>query len=192
MEDEWKFVSKKKKNYTRTSKSLKVFQKDSKANGKLNGVDYRMEKRFLSVDAGPQEVFEYISRKAIDVESSDIFLECISKLSTHSEYLHFLMLGIGNFSRSEVSCLQLNFGISITKILEIPTMSIFDPIMTDLEKSVCAMLGMEVLSENPHGKYVANENTIYYMPHCPYRLYNNLIWANWSENLYNVTIVGNR
>eukprot|EP00596_Hydrurales_sp_CCMP1899_P010731 CAMPEP_0119055036 /NCGR_PEP_ID=MMETSP1177-20130426/75471_1 /TAXON_ID=2985 /ORGANISM="Ochromonas sp, Strain CCMP1899" /LENGTH=144 /DNA_ID=CAMNT_0007035477 /DNA_START=554 /DNA_END=988 /DNA_ORIENTATION=+ len=41
------------------------------------------------------------------------------------------------------------------------------------------------------GKHPASKNTtLFFMPHCPYRLYVNLLWANW-DNLENVAILGN-
>ena len=33
---------------------------------------------------------------------------------------------------------------------------------------------------------------MFFMPHCPFRLYSNVLWANWSPSLLSrVTIVGN-
>eukprot|EP01034_Spumella_vulgaris_P026250 gene26250-32796_t len=40
------------------------------------------------------------------------------------------------------------------------------------------------------GKYDAVGRTLFFMPHCPYRLYCNLLWQNWSQ-LSNTVILGN-
>ena len=52
--------------------------------------------------------------------------------------------------------------------------------------------------ENKRGKYrftaESNSNsgcTLYFMPHCPYRLYCNILWENW-DILDNILILGNR
>ena len=41
------------------------------------------------------------------------------------------------------------------------------------------------------GKRKVSEKTLFYMLHCGKPLYNNLLWANWSEQISNVVILGN-
>jgi len=75
---------------------------------------------------------------------------------------------------------------------------VFDPIFNDVEVLVCTSLGLNVSKENKYGKHTAiidnvndtNKITMYFMPHCPYRLYCNLLWKNWSH-LGNIMIYGN-
>jgi len=75
---------------------------------------------------------------------------------------------------------------------------VFDPIFNDVEVLVCTSLGLNVSKENKYGKHTAiidnaddtNKITLYFMPHCPYRLYCNLLWKNWSH-LGNIMIYGN-
>ena len=79
-----------------------------------------------------------------------------------------------------------------------------------MEIAVCESLGIKVVLENRKGKHsaadlrsigsstkeraVVNEGlTLFYLPHCPYRLYCNLLWANWNaQALQNIYIIGNR
>lgn len=69
---------------------------------------------------------------------------------------------------------------------------IFDPLFSLKESLLCRNLGLFVSDENKKGKHkAASEPTLFFMPHCPYRLYVNLLWENW-ENLENVIILGNR
>lgn len=69
---------------------------------------------------------------------------------------------------------------------------IFDPLFSAKESLVCRSLGLFVSDENKKGKHkAANRPTLFFMPHCPYRLYVNLLWENW-DNLENVIILGNR
>lgn len=71
---------------------------------------------------------------------------------------------------------------------------IFDPLFTSKEHEVCRLLDLTVSNENLKGKH-STENTsnptLFFMPHCPYRLYVNVLWKNW-ENLEKVFILGNR
>jgi hypothetical protein len=70
--------------------------------------------------------------------------------------------------------------------------NIFDPLFSDKECEVCRSLGFMVSDANLKGKHPSLETmTLFFMPHCPYRLYVNLLWANW-DNLENVVILGNR
>lgn len=100
------------------------------------------------------------------------------------------------------------------------SMLVFDPVIGKLEISVLEELKCGVMKENEQGKrccYIPpteagqSEDTIlgprgvgeveeqalwrptlFFMPHCPMRLYSNLLWANWSSQgmcgIANVTI----
>ena len=109
-----------------------------------------------------------------------------------------LSLGIGSFSKSSSSLLQLVMALSLSEDLsnndnDKINCVIFDPIFNDVELSVCSSLGINVSKENKFGKHNAsNDNniTLFFMPHCPYRLYCNLLWQNWY-NLSNMIMYGN-
>lgn len=79
-----------------------------------------------------------------------------------------------------------------------PRMVVFDPVMTETDKGILNALGCSI-PPNEKGKrccgVVGEDNsavgsprartrampTLFFMPHCPYRLYSNLLWANWSS-----------
>ena len=70
--------------------------------------------------------------------------------------------------------------------------TIFDPMFTAKELKVCETLGFKVSTANLKGKHEAVSGpTLFFMPHCPHRLYINLLWANWNR-LDNLIILGNR
>lgn len=68
---------------------------------------------------------------------------------------------------------------------------VFDPIFRQQEIDLLEGFGFEVLIKNSEGKYPVEKTTLFFLPHCPKQLSNNLIWANWSLNLSNCIIVAN-
>jgi hypothetical protein len=76
-------------------------------------------------------------------------------------------------------------------------MLFFEPLMTELERTILEDgLCVDIIESNERGKRRANGNgnrTLFYMPHCPMRLYSNVLWANWGDSLWNgrVVIFGN-
>eukprot|EP01052_Picozoa_sp_SAG31_P038523 SAG31_NODE_5167_length_2703_cov_3.435100_3_plen_240_part_00 len=66
----------------------------------------------------------------------------------------------------------------------------FDPIFTPKECQVLRHCGCTTLAINEHAARPAAVPTLFYMPHCPFVLYNNLVAANWSAP-WNVVLLGN-
>ncbi|CAM9545165.1 unnamed protein product, partial [Chrysoparadoxa australica] len=69
-------------------------------------------------------------------------------------------------------------------------MEFFDPVTTRVEQAVLEQLGFEVQSIDREGKHWVSVPTLFFMPHCPMRLYSNLLWANWAS-LGNLLLLGN-
>lgn len=75
--------------------------------------------------------------------------------------------------------------------------SFYDPCTTKLEKSILENnLGIKVEKVNCKGKHIVqpNDKTVFFMPHCPMRLYSNLLWANWDKRVIqggNIVVIGN-
>jgi hypothetical protein len=84
-----------------------------------------------------------------------------------------------------------------SKHQDLVQMLFFEPLMTDLERTILNdVLHVDVIDTNERGKRQAASSdgrTLFYMPHCPMRLYSNVLWANWGEPLWNgsVAIYGN-
>ena len=133
-----------------------------------------------------------------------------------------VFLGIGNFLSSNSSCLQLALGLELfTSFNLLDTIEnsdnsndndendnyendnrksnkiknniyIYDPLLTSIELRICSLLNLQVDSSSLN-LHIATDMTLFYMPHCPYTLYNQIIWLNWGNNsLSNVIIFGNR
>ena len=73
-----------------------------------------------------------------------------------------------------------------------PQVLVFDPILTKSEKDILRKLKIESSEENKEGCYsiYPGKSTIFYLPHCPKQLLNNILWTNW-EKLDEILILGN-
>jgi hypothetical protein len=119
-----------------------------------------------------------------ELSASDEIIESFSTITIDDDYS--CAADVRNHdknSKIDISPIKLQYKLKV---------SIFDPLFSDKECEVCRSLGFTVSDENMKGKHPALKyKTFFFMPHCPYRLYVNLLWANW-DNLENVVILGNR
>jgi hypothetical protein len=115
-------------------------------------------------------------------------------LPAGEKYDSIVALGIGSLV-SPTSQLQLALCLCLCKLLltsgGYSSCSVFDPVLTDMDRELYLHLGIPVLTVNSKGKHSVTARTLFFMPHCPYRLYCNVLWANW-ENLERIHIFGNR
>ncbi|KAI7878332.1 SRR1-domain-containing protein [Lichtheimia hyalospora FSU 10163] len=102
--------------------------------------------------------------------------------------------GIGSIQHSKNAQFQFVLALFIRDLLKIPgQVSIFDPVMTDLDKELCKVHDIHVIETNEDGKRSVQKPTLFYMPHCGRGLYSNTLSANWNKDkLGNVIIIGNR
>ncbi len=116
-------------------------------------------------------------------------------------------LGIGSFSRSTASRYQLALALLLRDEIRTPSdsgavdapagearpaMSVYDPVLSALERQCLAGAGCALLQSNDEGRCVASVRTLYFMPHCGRQLYSNLLRANWGrEGLQRCAVLGN-
>lgn len=144
--------------------------------------------------------------------------------ATHELYdIKIIILGVGKFTESYNSLLQFVLCIIIQRYIQLlrnttsrshirtVSMSLFDPVMSDMERCICEDLyDIDMLTTNTYGKLCGDDvpihyrhtsnmddsNTkcssysMFYMPHCPYQLYCNILWSNWFQ-LHKIMIIGN-
>ncbi|KAI8076341.1 SRR1-domain-containing protein [Halteromyces radiatus] len=101
--------------------------------------------------------------------------------------------GVGSMQDSIAARYQFILILLIRDIIKIKgTISIFDPVMTTLDKEACEHFNVIVIKEDEGCKRTVTTSTLFYMPHCTRIHYSNTISANWTrELLQNVTIIGN-
>lgn len=170
-------------------------------------------KAVVVVDISPLAVENLrvaVNKSISAIRKTEFYADCLEKLIDASNidtsiglkgdlYENMISLGIGNFSESQSSMLQLSFIIGISEDLgllesKMKKSMIFDPVLNELEIKVCNFYNLAISNDNVKGKHEAisnnNKKTLFFMPHCPYRLYCNLLWQNWYK-LCDVVIFGN-
>jgi SRR1 protein len=112
-------------------------------------------------------------------------IECIcedNKLTTITCY------GIGKISESTVSRHQLAFLQILAKQLDIQVINIWDPLITEEEWEYYDSLGYNKV----HFPIKAEKVTLFYMPHCDFHVYDQLLsFQGHASLLHNTIIFGN-
>lgn len=106
--------------------------------------------------------------------------------------LRIVCLGLGNVSECTTSRFQLAFLLCLQSFCNNVHIEVCDPAFNKEDKLVLESFGFQVI-ENLEGKFTVNHNetVVFYMPHCPKQLSNNLLWANWGLQLNCCIIIAN-
>ena len=93
-------------------------------------------------------------------------------------------------------CLQIVLHLSASFLTSwfrfIVPVLVYDPKLSQPEKQVLGRLNFSVEAGNEEGKYESLDGSLFYFPHCPKHLTNNLLWSNWSvESLSKVLLISN-
>ncbi|CAG8845875.1 38240_t:CDS:2, partial [Gigaspora margarita] len=102
--------------------------------------------------------------------------------------------GIGSIEKSSTSQYQFALMLLFKNLFQITgKIYAYDPILSQVDTEVLTHYNIESIKINEKAKRAVTNQTLFYMPHCPLGLYNNLIEANWDRiKLKDVIIVGNR
>lgn len=119
------------------------------------------------------------------------------------KFSNVIALGIGSIARSPNAQLQFGLLLFLRDLCrgETPTcdsdvtVRCYDPSMTATDVEICRRVGVDVMTDNTKGflslpSSKDGDCTLVYMPHCPYRLYCNVLWSLWGR-LSTVCLVGN-
>lgn len=198
----WTIVQKDKGNNKRTAKSRRY--KASKQN--LDKPDFCDSVEIVS--SRLENCLKYLQKSQFHEDFCKRWKEDKSKIIVDE----IVCYGIGSFSqKSNFSgpLWQMAFGLALRSFLEKEqnksqtkklSMVYYDPLVTCTERQVLQeKYNIRVLKTNERGIHGANMeldfNTIlFYMPHCPKGLYENVLWSNWNvlaQNRRAVFILGN-
>jgi hypothetical protein len=172
-------------------------------------ISYEAEAEVAPVDVG--EVLARLEVLKGHIGQTELYKDLLKALAERRTQGHsnkaaatsrIVAFGIGRFASSNIALLQLALLLCLLRdevrngnVESTETSYIFDPMCDVNEEEICSKLGLETLKENIHGKFDATSTmdgatTLFYMPHCPYSLYGNVLWRNW-DHLEDITIIGN-
>lgn len=100
--------------------------------------------------------------------------------------------GLGKIGECTISRYQLALLLCFKELYEAEA-QVYDPVFCQSEIEVLRESGCVVLGENSEGKYRVKdgETTLFFLPHCPLSLSNNLLWANWGLQLSRCVVIAN-
>ncbi|XP_058454854.1 SRR1-like protein [Malaya genurostris] len=146
-----------------------------------------------SSSASIESFFRKYTDTKSDLTSSPFFNEITEKvfpILKQAEISRIICLGLGRLSECPISRHQLAFIFCLKEYINLQDrIKFFDPIFSQLEIKILQHLDGVVLKENLEGKYLSNEKTLFYLPHCPKQITNNILWKNWRLELLNNTII---
>lgn len=119
-------------------------------------------------------------------------IRSLTDLSQLKKASEIICLGIGRIAECSIAKHQLAFISLIGKHFGIKTIKFFDPVLSKHEHQLIEKLNYEVLTENKEGKFKAVQSILFFLPHCPKQITNNLLFANWNpDNIKNLVLICN-
>lgn len=133
----------------------------------------------------------------LEISRTDLFdsvkaslTESLSALK-NPKILEIVSLGLGKLGESTTSRYQFALLLCLKDLYNLKVF-VYDPIFKEDDISLLNHFEINVLKDNTEGKYKVQNNTVlFYLPHCPKQLSNNLVWANWGLKLSYCIIIAN-
>lgn len=100
--------------------------------------------------------------------------------------------GLGRIGESTSSRYQLALLLCLKELYQVKVY-VYDPVFDNTEHLILKKFDCEILDQNVEGKYSIKTSgiTLFYLPHCPKQLCNNLLWSNWGIQLSCCVVIGN-
>jgi hypothetical protein len=147
-----------------------------------------------SIDECVKECIQYLCRPTTD---QGLWRTTIGTLhDSFPDIDEIVCFGIGNFSKGRPTYLeaplwQLSFALALRDELQCAKITYYDPVTLPLEKEYLRQQQqLTVLDTNHRGRYKPEGRALYFLPHCPRRLYENILHENWGGNV-DLCLIGN-
>ncbi|XP_052902614.1 SRR1-like protein [Anopheles moucheti] len=141
-----------------------------------------------------ETIIKQLQTAESDISQSEFFRECLETIQPVLTGVETIVcLGLGNFH----DCITARYQLAFIRCLRQQTnldvrAQFFDPVFSRSELETLRALEEIVLHENLEGKYIADHKTLFFLPHCPKQIVNNLLWKNWDPRLLaNVVLICN-
>lgn len=145
-------------------------------------------------------VSDAVAESSFAADAKASLLAAMAGLPTtaEAEPIGLVCFGVGCVATSHVAQHQAGLLLQMREWLAstgatVEPFQVYDPIFCEEEKSAFKALGSHVLSTNHDGAHALplGHRCVVYMPHCEAELYNNLLAANWGNQLQRLVILGN-
>ncbi|CAG9802323.1 unnamed protein product [Chironomus riparius] len=163
----------------------------------------KKSRKFKNINIVQQSSDDFNLDKAIkqlenikfDLQTSDFCAKALIQLEeviNQQSVKEIICLGIGKISEDIIARHQLELIAIIKEKFQIESIKFYDPVFDQNDKLLLDSFKFEVLLENKEGKYRVEHPTIFYLPHCPKQITNNLLYSNWNfEELKNLILICN-
>lgn len=103
-----------------------------------------------------------------------------------------ICFGLGKIGECTIARYQFALLLCLKELYNVEVY-VYDPVFNENDISLLNHFNINILTENLEGKYKTRnqKTTLFYLPHCPKQLTNNLLWANWGLNLSYCIIISN-
>ncbi|KAJ8928388.1 hypothetical protein NQ314_019053 [Rhamnusium bicolor] len=103
-----------------------------------------------------------------------------------------ICLGLGKIGECTIARYQFALLLCLKELYKVDV-CVYDPIFKEDDQTILNHFNIKVLKDNLEGKYKIQDKktTVFYLPHCPSQLSNNLLWANWGLDLNYCVIIAN-
>lgn len=159
------------------------------------------EEYFIMYDVLSTSYRDRLTQKIMNAKheiiTTDIFAATKSSIEqslTHLSKNHIediVCYGLGNFSECKIALYQLALLLALQQCYDCEVM-LYDPQFKELEVDILITEKCNLIAYNEKGKRKVDKTTLFFLPHCPNKLFNNIISANWGLSLHNCVIIGNR
>ncbi|KAK5649959.1 hypothetical protein RI129_000988 [Pyrocoelia pectoralis] len=181
--EEFKVVSYKKSKI----KQFTTFDKLLSINEPLSTVTCNLENYLRRIEAAKQELIP-----------SDLYSSVLASLRESLQIINvakikeIVCFGLGRIGECMIARYQLALLLLIKDLYDVKVIA-YDPIFNSNDHAILKSLDIHIPNCNIEGKYKLPEKnaTLFYLPHCPKQLTNNLLWANWGLLLNYCIIISN-
>ncbi|CAG8440057.1 10460_t:CDS:2 [Funneliformis mosseae] len=146
------------------------------------------------------DYISYVEEKRQGLLQSVFFQELQEKINNklfpphRPKLVDIVCYGIGSIERSTTSQFQFAFMLILKNLFQITGKAyVYDPVLTLIDLDILSHYEISIIDINEKAKRKITNQTLFYMPHCPIGLYNNVIASNWEKKkLEKIILVGNR
>ncbi|RIB15602.1 SRR1-domain-containing protein [Gigaspora rosea] len=195
--EEWKVVSK--KTALKPARISATIRKNH--NFQYLSQDSKKKNRSKNVLQNSSENVIYFIEEKMQALKKSVFFQELKEIidfqllpPNRPTLVDIVCYGIGSIEKSRTSQYQFALMLLFKNLFQITgKIYAYDPILSQVDTEVLTHYNIESIKINEKAKRAVTNHTLFYMPHCPLGLYNNLIEANWDRvKLKDVIIVGNR